>query len=59
MVEDEERKWGGRVICAWCGKDMGPSPTPEDSHGICPECGRRLLEQARREREAELQRRRK
>jgi hypothetical protein len=28
----------GRFICSWCGKDMGPSNTPEDSHGICEEC---------------------
>ena len=28
----------GRVICSWCGKDMGPSGTDMDSHGICAKC---------------------
>lgn len=32
-----------RVICSYCGKDLGPSPTPEDSHGICDTCGAALL----------------
>lgn len=26
------------VRCAWCGAKIGPSPTVEDSHGICLAC---------------------
>lgn len=33
-----------RFICAWCGKDLGPTDTLENSHGICAECGKRFLE---------------
>jgi hypothetical protein len=29
---------GARVVCAWCGKDLGPSDTDGDSHGICEDC---------------------
>ena len=28
----------GRRICAWCKKDMGAAETPEDTHGMCPDC---------------------
>jgi len=34
-----------RAICAWCGKVLGEADTPEDTHGICPECARKLLEE--------------
>ena len=29
-----------RVICAWCGKDMGTKPghSQGPSHSMCPEC---------------------
>jgi len=30
-----------RIICAWCGKDMGEQPPYDDkrvSHGICESC---------------------
>lgn len=40
-----ERK--GRFVCAWCGRDLGPSGTREDSHGICAECERKLRERER------------
>ena len=37
----------GRFICAWCGRDLGPSGTERDSHGICSECDRKLREKAK------------
>lgn len=27
-----------RVVCSWCGADLGPSATETDSHGICNAC---------------------
>lgn len=27
-----------RVLCAWCGADLGPTSTAKDSHGICAAC---------------------
>lgn len=32
------------VICAWCKKVVGFSAIG-DSHGLCRECGKRLLEE--------------
>ncbi len=32
-----------RRICAWCKKDMGPSATERDSHGICESCAAEQL----------------
>lgn len=32
----------GRRICSWCDKDMGPAPTKEDTHGICPDCAKKM-----------------
>jgi hypothetical protein len=32
----------GRVICSWCNKDMGPSKTDMDSHGICADCAKKM-----------------
>ena len=37
----------GRFICAWCGRDIGPSGTERDDHRICGECGRKHREQAK------------
>jgi hypothetical protein len=34
------------MLCAWCGRDLGPSGTAEDSHGICRECDKKLRQQA-------------
>lgn len=34
-----------KILCAWCGKDLGTKEPLEDtrtSHGICPECHRDL-----------------
>jgi len=28
----------GRVICSWCGKDMGEAETELDTHGCCLGC---------------------
>jgi len=28
----------GRVICAWCNKDMGEAETALDTHGCCLRC---------------------
>ena len=31
----------GKIVCAWCQKDVRPAPelkTGEVSHGICPAC---------------------
>ena len=41
----------GRMICAWCGRDLGPSGTAQDSHGICAACDAKLREKAQRQRE--------
>jgi len=27
-----------RLICAWCGADLGEANTSEDTHGICEPC---------------------
>ena len=32
----------GRFVCMSCGKDLGPSETEEDSHGVCVPCGAKL-----------------
>lgn len=33
----------GRILCAWCGRDLGPSGTDENSHGICNKCLRKNM----------------
>ena len=47
MASKKHDEAEGRYICAWCGRDIGPSGTAEDSHGICAACERKLREQAR------------
>lgn len=42
-----DHKKAGRMICAWCGEDMGPSNTDEDSHGICKECAESVFRKDR------------
>lgn len=32
----------GRRICAWCGADLGPALTEDDSHTICEDCKREI-----------------
>lgn len=32
-----------RIICGFCGRDLGPADTSEDTHGICDKCGAKLL----------------
>lgn len=34
---------GSRFRCSECGKDLGPSDTPEDSHGMCEDCVKEFL----------------
>ncbi len=39
-----------KVICAWCGKDLGEKPGCEDldfpiTHGMCDECAARMFEE--------------
>lgn len=37
-----------KVVCAWCGKDEGETPPYEDkstTHGICPDCAKRVEEE--------------
>ena len=48
-----------RKVCAWCKKDLGPSPTRENSHGICPKCAKEFLEETQEYRKEEPQRRRR
>jgi hypothetical protein len=33
-----------RVVCAWCQVLMKDGPPEPVSHGICPECEKKLLE---------------
>lgn len=39
-----------RVVCAWCGKELPSKPSGSDqddvSHGMCEECGERMLNDA-------------
>jgi hypothetical protein len=40
------------VRCAWCGRDMGVRPgqgVSGVSHGLCPDCSARLMEDYRRQ----------
>jgi DNA-directed RNA polymerase subunit RPC12/RpoP len=32
-------------ICAWCGKALRQSSTPEDSHGVCRPCFTRQIKE--------------
>jgi len=44
MNEQQKSNIVYRIICAWCGKDLGPSyGTRENSHGICPDCAEKLI----------------
>ena len=40
----EEKIPMGKIICAWCKKDMGEKATAEGlpTHGICEECAANL-----------------
>jgi hypothetical protein len=38
--------WRGRIVCAWCGKDMGPAKTRLDSHEICGTCKVKAMREA-------------
>lgn len=47
MAEMVSQSNGGRRICAWCGKDLGPVEDTDgkDSHGMCDECYRKQMEE--------------
>jgi len=32
----------GRRVCAWCKKDLGEFDGKGTSHGICPECKKKM-----------------
>lgn len=32
-----------RLICAWCGTDLGEANTSQDTHGICEPCKTRVF----------------
>jgi len=34
----------GRIICSWCGRDLGPYDGEGDTHGICGDCLKKELE---------------
>ena len=38
-----------RVLCAWCGKDLGETGADDDSHGICEVCRVKVIEDFRRQ----------
>lgn len=46
-MDKQNKQHQGRMICAWCGKDLGTSGTPEDSHGICKKCEKKFLQEYR------------
>lgn len=50
MVKRGSKPNAGHYICAWYGKDLGPSGTTEDSHGICPECLEKMKQKQRQRR---------
>lgn len=53
---ENKEKPKSKVVCAWCGKEMGEIEGiegGETSHGICPECMREQLENFRKGREGE------
>lgn len=41
----------GRIICAWCKKDLGQSNTDSDSHGICPSCKEKWMKDVKQKKE--------
>lgn len=36
-----------KVKCAWCGETLRTNSHVADSHGICDECKKRLLEEVK------------
>jgi hypothetical protein len=34
----------GRIICAWCKRDLGPYSGEGDTHGICADCKQKILD---------------
>lgn len=59
MVERQGNGHQGRVICAWCDRDMGPSGSSKDLYSTCPECWRLLQERYRQELEEKLRQRKR
>jgi len=59
MAERREDEYQARKVCAWCGRDMGPSSTSGDSYDTCPRCEQLLREQLWQEMEEERRQRRR
>ena len=48
--EPEEEKYPIKIVCGWCGKDIGEtgfvsSEKGKISHGICKECSEKMVEE--------------
>ena len=43
----------GRIICAWCDKDLGPYNGEGDTHGICADCLKKQLDSIKLDEEDE------
>lgn len=51
---EQEKPQKGRVVCAWCKKELGEKEglkEGEISHGICPDCRDKLLPRSDKKRE--------
>ena len=42
-ADTKKQPANGRMVCSWCGKDLGPSGTVDESNGICPKCFERVF----------------
>jgi len=52
VIERRQQMSEPRIICSWCGRDLGPAIGCEyDTHGICAECARRFRQKARQGRD--------
>ena len=43
-----------KIVCAWCGREMGEKPLLEDrsvTHSICPECKEKHFDKKRKKKE--------
>jgi len=47
-----------KIVCAWCGKEMGEKPPLGDksiTHSICPKCKEKHFNEKRKRKEADEQ----